>query len=446
MTSSPPTSECTQGCPSSSDERGVGAKSTVASTATDTRGDDAAVSASEAVDSEAVDSEASASEAVDSKASASEVSTQPDTLPHTLSYTKGDGTGNDFIIICDLDDTLTLEAQEIAQWCNRSSGVGADGLLRVVRKFAADGRPRFFMDYRNADGTLAETCGNGLRVFTTYLLSRAFIKCGRHVMLTRGGPVTVVASSDADISVDMGAAVDVRVDDFSVIAAAAGAPSTYPAKAVLMPNPHAVAILDDIAETPDLATSPSHTPAEVFPDGANYEFIELHPDQRISMRVFERGVGETQSCGSGACAAAAVAAQQWGLASPWEIRVDVPGGELLVRCDESGNLHLQGPAQLTHEGHLSRSHREVESKANTPQSAHACRDALSAKQDDADFDSDGGGDATSGADWGAREDDTSHADADSHADGFVRGDGTVNADAAGQVSAVPARLNLAEDA
>ncbi len=261
-------------------------------------------------------------------------------------YWKGDGTGNDFVVVLDLDDDFSCDAREIAALCNRLSGIGADGLLRVARHTAIAGEndASFFMDYHNADGSLAEMCGNGIRVFTRFLIEQGLISYGVHQIATRAGVLTVSAEPETDISVDMGTA-EVLSEELSVVVAD-GAVSK--AVAVRMPNPHAVAVTDDLLI--DLSTSPRHHPEHVLADGANYEFVTLLAPGHIAMRVYERGVGQTQSCGTGACAAAVVAAARWGLGDSWTMHVDVPGGQLRVHRDLHEHLHLQGPAQITESG------------------------------------------------------------------------------------------------
>ncbi|NDB18084.1 MAG: hypothetical protein EB027_02245, partial [Actinobacteria bacterium] len=155
---------------------------------------------------------------------------------------------------------------------------------------------------------------------------------------------SVVAEPAAEISVDMGVAQVLPHE----LAVSVGGQTFSPAVAVLMPNPHAVTLT--AAPPADLSVSPRHHPEQVLAQGANYEFVTVHSRDHISMRVYERGVGETASCGTGACAAAVVAAQQCAGSDTWTLRVDVPGGRLQVHCDARGHLHLQGPAQITESG------------------------------------------------------------------------------------------------
>ena len=255
-------------------------------------------------------------------------------------FVKGHGTGNDFVIIDALDGQWDFSPSQVAALCDRRFGIGADGLLRVIK---VDGR--YFMDYRNGDGSLAETCGNGLRVFCTYLHSRGLLPAGTHHIGTRGGVVSVTISDDGAVTVDMGSAQLTSADSQVEVILDSGGSLTHAALGIAMPNPHCVALVDDLSAAGPLLTKPQVDP-QVFPEDANVEFVKPLADTHIAMRVWERGVGETLSCGSGACAAAFAAARHAGLATPWSMHVDVPGGTLTVACDEQMHLHLSGPAVL----------------------------------------------------------------------------------------------------
>ena len=261
-----------------------------------------------------------------------------------LPFIKGHGTGNDFIIIDDLAEDYDFSPLEVAALCDRRRGIGADGVLRVIKQ---DGI--FFMDYRNADGSVAETCGNGLRVFCTHLFHRGWLESGEHIIGTRGGNVSVVINSSGLVTVNMGAA-KVLASDCSVTIAEG---RTFKSQAISMPNPHCVAIVDSLADAGALVGKPSVS-ADVFPSDANIEFVQIHDRGHITMRVWERGVGETLSCGSGACAAAHAAAAHLDLSASWSMRVDVPGGTLQVSCDSHSDLHLSGPAVLVAQGWIDR--------------------------------------------------------------------------------------------
>jgi len=273
-------------------------------------------------------------------------------------FTKGHGTGNDFVILDDPDGTIELTPALVVALCDRHRGIGADGVLRVVRSakhpdavgFAADAE--WFMDYWNSDGSPAEMCGNGVRVFTRYLLSAGLAtapEAGLPVA-TRAGVVRAVVG-DGTISVHMNTP---RV--YAASTATVG-PLTFPGIAVDCGNPHLVCALP--AEVPleslDLLRPPAYD-AAVFPSGVNVEFVTPGApvegaDLHVHMRVYERGSAETLSCGTGALAVGAVALRDAGL-SAGVVAVDVPGGRLTVTATESGAWWLAGPAVLVATGEV----------------------------------------------------------------------------------------------
>ena len=275
-------------------------------------------------------------------------------------FTKGHGAGNDFVIVPDPDGALPLTPERVARLCHRRFGIGADGVLRVVRTakdtdgaaFAADAE--WFMDYRNSDGSIAEMCGNGVRVFTRYLMNNGLATPGPAGLpvATRAGVVVAVIEGDL-ISVQM---KNPRV--YAASTATTGS-LTFPGMAVDCGNPHLVCALHDGVELPslDLSVQPGFDHA-LFRAGVNVEFIVPAPpvdgaDLHVSMRVHERGSGETLSCGTGA-AAAALATRHWaGTAAPDLWSVDVPGGTVGVRVVPTANgdhVLLSGPAELVFSG------------------------------------------------------------------------------------------------
>lgn len=282
----------------------------------------------------------------------------------TIAFTKGQGTGNDFVIVADPDGALALIDDQVAVLCDRRFGIGADGLLRVVRSSAiAEGAAttdaEWFMDYRNADGSPAQTCGNGIRVFAHYLLQSGLADMpasGPLLVGTRAGTRTVSAA-DGGYEVDLGA---YRLDEGDVLVRAKGLPVARPGVAVNTGNDHVVVALSGDAELDglDLTAQPLLDPAP--PSGANVEFVVpaamrtgagAEPVGVLRMRVFERGVGETLSCGSGA-AAAALAVRHWGgQGAPDRWIIEVPGGSLGVRAAE-GRVLVSGPATLVFTGEV----------------------------------------------------------------------------------------------
>ena len=217
------------------------------------------------------------------------------------------------MLLPDADGELDLTGDLVRRLCDRRAGIGGDGVLRVVRSDAdaeARGLPgaagtRWFMDYRNADGSTAEMCGNGIRVFARYLVDEGLEQPGQHDILTRDGVKTVRLGAEGDVTVDMGPARLPGTDRKVSVGDRA-----WPAVEVDTGNPHAVVFVDDLGEAGDLRSAPVVEPP--YPDGVNVEFVVRRGDRHVAMRVHERGVGETRSCGTGACAVMAASAQRDG--------------------------------------------------------------------------------------------------------------------------------------
>ncbi|HEY3007540.1 MAG TPA: diaminopimelate epimerase [Micromonosporaceae bacterium] len=271
-----------------------------------------------------------------------------------MEFRKGHGTGNDFVLLPDPDGQLALTPALVAALCDRRRGIGADGVLRVVRSakhpdaanHATDAE--WFMDYWNADGSSAEMCGNGVRVFTRFLIDSGWAApaAGGLPVATRTGIVRVVVG-EGSIAVDMG------LPRRYARSAASVAGRSVPGIAVNVGNPHLVCPLppDVPLSTVDLSGPPGFDKT-LFPAGVNVEFFAPVPGPgvHVRMRVHERGVGETLSCGSGACAVAAVAADA-GVGSRGTVVVEVPGGRLTVEFDGT-TCWLAGPAVLVARGEV----------------------------------------------------------------------------------------------
>jgi len=275
-----------------------------------------------------------------------------------VAFVKGHGTENDFVVLPDLDGRLDLTAERIRWLCDRRRGIGADGVLRVVRcandeEFASYADvAEFFMDYRNGDGSIAEMCGNGARVFVRYLHATGSLSSRTTVVATRAGLIEAeVRGHEAEeIAIGMGA---VTAEGSPVPITARLGDRTWDAMAVHVPNPHAVVFVDSLADdVASLQAPPVVTPAEVFPQGVNVEFVERVGPGHVRMRVHERGVGETRSCGTGACAAAWATAITEPIDTCDAYRVDVPGGTVWVDIEKDGRLTLRGPAALVARGTL----------------------------------------------------------------------------------------------
>lgn len=285
-----------------------------------------------------------------------------------ISFTKGHGTGNDFVLVLDTSGKLTFSKAQIAKICNRHFGVGADGFIRVVHsanvpegKAALEQEPNatWFMDYYNADGAPAEMCGNGIRVFARFLVER-----GLAVM--QGGSTLPVGTRDGvkDITKSAnGFAVDLgrwSLEGESVVEVS-GLSVARPAQGINVGNPHAVVVLASEAELADLRLLDAPKVAPEPTAGVNVEFVVPRDPMvkdgvgHISMRVFERGVGETLSCGTG-IAAAALATRFWaGSEAPSSWQVSVPGGLVGVRmfaAEDGEHVGISGPAELTFDGEI----------------------------------------------------------------------------------------------
>ncbi|PZS07271.1 MAG: diaminopimelate epimerase [Acidimicrobiales bacterium] len=293
-------------------------------------------------------------------------------------FAKGHGTRNDFVIFPDFDATLELSPEQVQAICDRRAGIGGDGVLRVVPAAKdADSvqyadAAEWFMDYRNSDGSLAQMCGNGTRVFAHYLVTEGLVEPGLIPIATRGGVKRVwvhplssretgaVGSATTELSMpQLGAATEVQIGGV-----------TLPATAVNVGNPHAVCVVTTPLNQFDLSIPPRYD-AAIFPEGVNIELITppraadsapasaCETAWTVRMRVHERGSGETYSCGSGAVAAAAVALRtaQVETASHIDPRrlpsgivsVELPGGQLRVELTESTAL-LTGAAVIVAKG------------------------------------------------------------------------------------------------
>ncbi|MER6495843.1 diaminopimelate epimerase [Streptomyces griseorubiginosus] len=275
-----------------------------------------------------------------------------------IPFLKGHGTENDFVIIPDPENALDLPRETVAALCDRRAGIGGDGLLHVVRSAAHPeaahlaAEAEWFMDYRNGDGSIAEMCGNGVRVFARYLQHAGHVTEGDLAVATRGGVKTVHIDKAGDVTVGMGRA---RLPEGDVTVSVGE--HSWPARNVNMGNPHAVAFVDDLAHAGDLYSPPPFSPAAAYPDGVNVEFVVDRGPRHVAMRVHERGSGETRSCGTGACAVAVATARRDGTdpaitGTPVTYTVDVPGGTLVITERSDGEIEMTGPAVIVAEGEI----------------------------------------------------------------------------------------------
>ncbi len=274
-----------------------------------------------------------------------------------MQFVKSHGAGNDFVLIEDLEDRLgILPSSLVAAICDRHKGVGGDGLIRIIRAQGSD----FFMDYYNADGEVAEMCGNGIRCLGKYVADRGIATADSLRVDTRAGVKRLELYRDDDglvdrVRVDMGApilaAADIPVDALGdplhVAVTADGV--EYEAACVSMGNPHAVVFVPSLDAIPVDRHGPAIETSRPFPAKTNVEFTEVVSPAEVRVRVWERGVGETQACGTGACAVA-VAASLRGLTGR-HVTVRMPGGPLEIEWTDETVL-MTGPVVEVFSGEL----------------------------------------------------------------------------------------------
>jgi diaminopimelate epimerase len=283
----------------------------------------------------------------------------------SLQFTKGHGTGNDFVLLLDTVGQLDLRESEIRKICDRHFGVGADGLIiaRPTKGSEVEGllkdepAAEWFMDYRNKDGSKAEMCGNGIRVFARYLLESNLVsfESGSTLPIATRAGIKDLTQTASGFAVDLGRW---KIKEEDVLVRSFGLKVARPGLHVNLGNPHVVVALADLGELEELEL---HIAPELDPqpaEGANVEFVVPNDPlidegvARLSMRVHERGVGETLSCGTGV-AAAAIAIRHWagGTQNNWQVRV--PGGELAVKmfaAEDGERVAISGPAELSFSG------------------------------------------------------------------------------------------------
>ena len=263
-----------------------------------------------------------------------------------MRFHKYHGAGNDFVMLLDPDGRLGLPSSLppalVAALCDRHTGIGADGVIRIMADadaLAAGAALR--MDYYNADGSTAEMCGNGIRCLAVLARSQGLIGDGEHTILTLAGPTPIRFEGDGRVTVDMGRPRDLQ-EAVSVDLGDASIEGTT----VSMGNPHLVVFDRPLDEVPTLGPRLEVHPD--FPSKTNVEFAEVLGLRELRMRVWERGIGETQACGSGACAVAVVAAAL-GRTEP-TVTIHLPGGDLEIARDDDGRVWMTGPAEEAFEG------------------------------------------------------------------------------------------------
>jgi diaminopimelate epimerase len=279
-------------------------------------------------------------------------------------FAKGHGTQNDFVLLPDVGAELALTPARVAALCDRHRGLGADGVLRITTAGAAlaagvldrlpdgVGADDWYLDYRNADGSTAQMCGNGARVFAHYLRASGLETRDEFVLGSLAGPRPItlhrVEATNADVTVDMG-----KVNRLGTGQAVVGG-RRFGGLAVDVGNPH-LACVDPQLTGEALAALDVAAPVTFdrvqFPDGVNVEILTAPAGGAVSMRVHERGVGETRSCGTGAVAAAVAALAHTG-ADTGTLTVRIPGGEVVVTITDATS-YLRGPSVLVARGEVS---------------------------------------------------------------------------------------------
>jgi len=275
-----------------------------------------------------------------------------------LRFTKMHGCGNDFVVVDDLKSEWDFDEEAVQYLCDRHFGIGADGMI-LVRPATVPGAD-YFMYYINADGSLAEMCGNGIRVFAKRLVDTGLVTSDTVAVQTLGGikRIDIVRDEDGDFLL-------ARVDMGEPVLAAADIPANLPGEPVIdatvptslgdvtvtcvsMGNPHAITWVDDVESAPVTTVGPLVETAPCFPRKTNVEFAQLVSPERIRLRVWERGVGETLACGTGACATLVAAALT--CRTGRSATIELPGGDLDVEWAEDGHVFMTGPAETVYEG------------------------------------------------------------------------------------------------
>lgn len=272
-----------------------------------------------------------------------------------LRFTKMHGLGNDFMVIDLVTQHAQLSPKQISQWSNRHTGIGFDQLLLVEPPNNPD------MDFRyrifNADGGEVEQCGNGARCFARFVLDKRLTAKSTIHVETSGGPIVLEVRKDGQITVDMGAP---RFSPADIPFQADSEALSYPlvvgeqqlqVSALSMGNPHCVTLVDNLDQYPVAEIGPLVERHARFPRAVNAGFMQLVDRHHARLRVYERGVGETLACGTGACAAAVAGIRLGHLESPASI--ELPGGTLQIEWAGPGqSVMMTGPATRVYEGQI----------------------------------------------------------------------------------------------
>lgn len=279
-----------------------------------------------------------------------------------LKFTKMHGLGNDFMVIDGINQNFNPHEAPICAWSQRHTGIGFDQLLLIesAQTPKADFRYRIF----NADGSEVEQCGNGARCFARFVYDKGLTKKHQIVVETAGGLIVPCLNSDGSVTVDMGiplfaseqipyAAIDAEDAERITHQLVVGVESVS-VTCVNMGNPHAVMLVQDINQAPVHRLGALIETHAQFPQRVNVGFMQVLPPSHINLRVFERGVGETQACGTGACAAVVAGISLGLLADDKPVKVDLPGGQLSISWQQRPDAHVMmtGPVQTVFDGEI----------------------------------------------------------------------------------------------
>ena len=273
----------------------------------------------------------------------------------TLKFTKMHGLGNDFIVLNGLDQEIKLSPDQLRRIADRHFGIGCDQVLLIQ----ASDEPGMDIRYRiyNADGNEVEHCGNGIRCIAKYLSSHGIISGNVIHAQTINGDATIYLDGDDKIRVNMGIPrlepgdIPIKADSRQQYYQLDLPPGPVSVTAVSMGNPHAVIFVNDVDQAPVETLAPEIQASEYFPRSVNVGFMQILDPAHVRLRVFERGVGETLACGTGACAAMVAGY----LANKLENEVDIglKGGHLTLSWDGEGEpVWMTGPATTVYEGNI----------------------------------------------------------------------------------------------
>ncbi|MDR6234677.1 diaminopimelate epimerase [Pseudomonas oryzihabitans] len=272
-----------------------------------------------------------------------------------LRFTKMHGLGNDFMVLDLISQHAHIQPKHVRQWGDRNTGIGFDQLLIVETpsKPDVDFRYRIF----NADGSEVEQCGNGARCFARFVFDKRLTVKKQIRVETKSGIIELHLKGDGQVRVDMGAP-RLQAAEIPFVAEAEALShavqvegETVELSVVSMGNPHGVLRVADVDQAPVLTLGPKLECHPRFPQKANIGFLQVIDAQRARLRVWERGVGETRACGTGACAAAVAGIRQGWLKSP--VSIELPGGLLNIEWDGVGQpVLMTGPATRVYEGQV----------------------------------------------------------------------------------------------